>query len=524
MTIDEISIKFKTAKSIIKTGDSSRSNVVVENLKSILSYLKQLYQVSSTFDRAKCRAQIRSFDAILDVIETCGIKNNAVLAFFGIIRSSENSHLLSTEFSEQKSQQLDSTDSSLLDSSFANASNMKTKSPSQSETKGHSIVVNGFNNEKITDKATDRERKAVFTPDSLSDFIGQQHIVQELKKEIAIAKTNGLYHLDNILLFGNPGLGKTTLMELIAKDLGVKFEKLDCAQLGNSQKALKAIQSFLLRVAQEERPVVIAFDEIHALTTSLQESLLTLLNDRVYVSPPDPKTGKITRIPIKEFTFIGASTDDYAVISTLKNRCLRLTFQLHDYTHAELKQIFQNKIAAKGLSITDEALETCIPRARGAIRYVNSIVEGVDKALYSDDGNRISTHVDRETALKYFSEKGIDPIGLTDKDIEILQILNENPSEAIGIDCLSARAGLEPKKYLSEYERYLNKIGFLTISGRGRSLSSKGKKYLAFGCNSVNKVNNVAIDDELLQLPKQTENSSNENTDSSIDIIDDIFD
>lgn len=519
MTINEISIKFKTAKSIIKTGDSSRSNVVVENLKSILSYLKQLYQVSSTFDRAKCRAQIRSFDAILDVIETCGIKNNAVLAFFGIIRSSENySHLLSTEFSEQKSQQLDSTDSSLLDSSFANASNMKTKSPSQSETKGHSTVVNGFNNEKITNKTANSEKKAIFTPDSLSDFIGQQHIVKELKKEIAIAKTNNLHHLDNVLLFGNPGLGKSTLMELVAKELGVNFEKIDCAQLGNTQKALKAIQRFLLRVAQEDKPVVIAFDEIHALSATLQESLLTLLNDRVYVSPPDPKTGKITRIPIKEFTFIGASTDDYSVISTLKNRCLRLTFQLHDYTHTELKQIFQNKVAAKGLSITDEALETCIPRARGAIRYVNSIVEGLDKALYSDDGKRISSHVDRETALKYFSQKGIDPIGLTDKDIEILQILNENPSEAIGIDCLSARAGLEPKKYLSEYERYLNKIGFLTITGKGRSLSAKGKNYLAFGSNSVD---NLATD-ELSQLPKQTENPSNENSES-IDIIDDIF-
>lgn len=517
MTIDEIRFKFKTAKSIIKTGDSSRINEVMENLNEISDYLKQLYQEASTFDKAKCRAQFETFDAILDVIKTYGIKNKAVLAFFGIIGFSENSHLLSTDFSEQKSINKSSIDDSPLSaSSFANAPNIMTKPLFQSEIKGNSTVVTGFNNEKITDKATDRERKAVFTPDSLSDFIGQRHIVKELQKEIAIAKTNGLHHLDNIMLFGNPGLGKTTLMELIAKNLGVNFEKIDCAQLGNTQKALKAIQSFLLRIAQEDKPVVIAFDEIHALSATLQESLLTLLNDRIYVSPPDPKTGKIARIPIKEFTFIGASTDDYSVINTLKNRCLRLTFQLHDYTHDELKKIFQMKIAAKGLSITDEALETCIPRARGAIRYVNSIIEGLDKALYTDDGKRLSTHIDSETALKYFSEKGIDPIGLTDKDLEILNILNESPSEdAIGVDVLSARVGLEPKKYLSEYEKYLNKIGFLTISGRGRSLSAKGQKYL---------LGNLSVDsgatDEILQLPKQTENS---NTDSS-DIIDDIFD
>lgn len=520
MTIDEIRSNFKTAKSIIKTCDSSRSNVVVENLKEISDYLKQLYQASSTFDKAKCRAQFESFDAILDVIKTCGISNKAVLAFFGIIESFENPQSFSNGFIEKNSIKSSPIDRPLSESSFENAPNIKTKSLSQSETKGNStVVVNGFNNEKITNKTANSEKKAIFTPDSLSDFIGQQHIVQALKKEIKIAKNEGMQHLDNIMLFGNPGLGKTTLMELIAKELGVNFEKLDCAQLGNSQKALKAIQSFLLRVAQEERPVVIAFDEIHALSTTLQESLLTLLNDRVYVSPPDPKTGKITRIPIKNFTFIGASTDDYSVINTLKNRCLRLTFQLHDYTHTELKQIFQSKITAKGLTITDEALETCIPRARGAIRYVNSIVEGLDKILYSDDGKRISAHVDRETALKYFNEKGIDPIGLTDKDLEILHILNENPSEAIGVDVLSARVGLEPKKYLSEYERYLNRIGFLTITGKGRSLSAKGKNYLAFGSNSVD---NLATD-ELSQLPKQTENPSNENSES-IDIIDDIFD
>lgn len=511
MTIDQIRLKFKTAKSIIKTGDFSRINEVMENLNEISDYLKQLYQEASTFDKAKCRAQFESFDEVLDVIKTYGIKNKAVLAFFGIIGSSENySNFLSTEFSEQKTQRMDLTDSPLSEFSFANAPNMKTKSSLQSEIKGNSTVITGFNNEKA-----DKKEKPVFTPDSLSDFIGQQHIVQALKKEIKIAKNEGMQHLDNIMLFGNPGLGKSTLMELIAKDLGVNFEKIDCTQLGNTQKALKAIQSFLLRVAQEDKPVVIAFDEIHALTATLQESLLTLLNDRVYVSPPDPKTGKIARIPIKEFTFIGASTDDYSVINTLKNRCLRLTFQLHDYTHDELRRIFQKKIAAKGLSITDEALETCIPRTRGAIRYVNSIIEGLDKALYSDNGHRISTHVDSETALKYFSEKGIDPIGLTDKDLEILQILNENPSEAIGVDVLSARVGLEPKKYLSEYERYLNKIGFLTITGKGRSLSAKGKNYL---------LGNISVDsgatDEILQLPKQTENS---NSDSS-DIIDDIFD
>lgn len=201
---------------------------------------------------------------------------------------------------------------------------------------------------------TEGDGEPVYTPDSLRGFIGQQHIVKVLLKEIAIAKNEGRKHLDNILLFGNPGLGKTTLMELIAKELGVKFELLDCSQFRNSQQSLKALQNFFMRVARDNEPVVIALDEIHMLNNELQSSLLTLLNNRVYVSPLDVN-GQCKRIPIDEFTFIAATTDDDKVLDTIKNRCLRLKFQMVDYTPDELKRIYKNKVAAKGLTIDDVA-------------------------------------------------------------------------------------------------------------------------------------------------------------------------
>lgn len=316
-----------------------------------------------------------------------------------------------------------------------------------------------------------------FTPTSLRDFIGQQHIVTPLLKEIAIAKNEGRRHLDNILLLGSPGLGKTTLMELIAKELGVKFELLDCSQFRNSQQSLKALQNFLMRVARDNEPVVIALDEIHMLNEELQSSLLTLLNNRVYISPLDIN-GQYKRIPIDEFTFIAATTDDDKVLDTIKNRCLRLKFQMVDYTPEELKRIYKNKVAAKGLTISEEAVDACVPRSRGAIRYVNAIVEGLNTALYNDDGVRMSTYIDLGTALNYFKEKGIDPIGLEAKDLEILRVLREDTSGAMSADVLSARVGLETKKYLSEYERYLIKIGFILVSGRGRSLTEKAINYL----------------------------------------------
>lgn len=324
------------------------------------------------------------------------------------------------------------------------------------------------------------ETEPTFAPDSLEGFIGQQHIVKVLLKEIAIAKAQGRKYLDNILLFGNPGLGKSTLMQLIAKALGVKFEWMDCSQYRNSQQSLKALQNFLMKVARENEPIVIAFDEIHMLTDDLQSSLLTLLNSRVYVSPPDVN-GVIKRIPIDNFTFIAATTDDNKVLNTIKDRCLRLKFQMVDYTPEELKRIYKNKVISKGLTITDEAIDACIPRSRGSIRYVNSFVDGLDTALYDDNGQRVSTDIDIDVVNRYFNEKGIDSIGLEKKDIEILNVLAEDTSGAMGVETLSARIGLDSKKYLSEYESYLVKIGFVLVSGRGRSITEKAINYLQTG-------------------------------------------
>lgn len=331
--------------------------------------------------------------------------------------------------------------------------------------------------QKPVNEASCIDEKPLFTPNSLRGFIGQAHIVKALLKEIAIAKTEGRKHLDNIMLFGNPGLGKTTLIKLIAAELGVKFELLDCSQFRNSQQSLKALQNFFLRIGRDNEPVVIALDEVHMLNKELQSSLLTLLNDREYISPLDVN-GKSVRIKIDEFTFIAATTDDQDVLDTIKNRCLRLTFQMVDYTTEELKQIYKNKISAKGLTIDDEVIDICIPRSRGAIRYVNSIVEGLNVALYNDEGQRLSTHITLDIAKKYFEEKGIDDIGLGNKDLEILNTILQEPNGVISVDVLSARVGMDSKKYMSEYEKYLMKIGFISVNSRGRSLTEKAKNYL----------------------------------------------
>jgi len=315
-------------------------------------------------------------------------------------------------------------------------------------------------------------------PKSLKDFIGQEQIRKQLLKEIAIAKNEGRRHLDNILLFGNPGLGKTTLMKLLAKELGVRFAILDCSQFSNRKaEDLKKLQNFLMNISEMNEPVVIALDEIHMLSPALQSSLLTLLNDHVYVTPLD-NNGESQRIPIGEFTFIAATTDDDKVLDTIKDRCLRLKFQMTDYTDDELRQIYRNKIMAMKLTVTDEALDICLPRSRGSIRYINSFVKGLDIALYDEDGNRKSAHIDKEVALKFFAEQGIDELGLTKKDREILMAIKNDKSNVVSADVLAARVGLDTKKYRSEFERYLIKIGLIEVTEKGRVLTDKALKYL----------------------------------------------
>lgn len=484
--------KYRTALLAARANDQDG---VIAGLSDLYELFAAQYK-SDNGDTIVIKAKLGywkdTFGTYIQIIRRNGLRDKRVLKLFGLIEDDSApsmADILSGKGALEKppvtADPLPQPGGVLIDGIFPEEEPKKAipEPPKEEEPATPQIPVDEATEPVVPDESgangggTD---EPTFEPDSLEGFIGQQHIVKTLLKEIAIAKAQGRKYLDNILLFGNPGLGKSTLMRLIAKSLGVKFEWMDCSQYRNSQQSLKALQNFLMKVARDNEPVVIAFDEIHMLTDELQSSLLTLLNSRVYVSPPDVN-GVVKRIPIDNFTFIAATTDDDKVLNTIKDRCLRLKFQMVDYTPEELKRIYQNKVASKGLTITDEAIDACIPRSRGSIRYVNSFVDGLDTALYDDNGQRVSTSIDLDVVKSYFDEKGIDPIGLEKKDLEILHILEEDVSGAMSAETLSARAGLDPKKYLSEYEPYLIKIGFIGISGRGRSLTETAMKYLQTG-------------------------------------------
>ena len=385
-----------------------------------------------------------------------------------------------------------------------------TENENDSEEKDKGIIADGNN--------IPQNRNKSMEPASLDEFIGQQHIVKRIKKEIVVAKAKGLKYLNNILLFGNPGLGKTTLMKLIAKELGVRFELLDCAKFPNSHTAFKGLIQFLSNIARLNEPVFIGMDEIHCLGGDLQASLLSLLNDRIFISPPDSKTGQVVRIPIENFTFCGTTTDDDKVLPTIKDRCRNLTFQMVEYTREELRQIIINKLATKGLSATDDVLETCVNRCRSSIREVNAIVEGFDTYVRDDITGQIVTDiVDKEIAERYFSDRKIDGIGLTEQDVKILKVLMDAPSMTLSVETLASKVGMSVNKYSSEYEPYLSKIDFITIINRGRTLTEKGIKYLneAYGYGLKGQIRQADKANDKEQKKNPQESLPPENSDDN---------
>ena len=352
----------------------------------------------------------------------------------------------------------------------ADAPNAESGSPDgQDDGAGAPSAEGGMPNAEC-DEGDDPNR--IKAPEMLDDFIGQADIVKRLKKEIAVAKKRGIKYLSNILLFGNRGLGKTTLMKIIANELGVKFEWIDASQFQSSHTSEKQFLAFLQNISMEKEPVVIGIDEIHALPKKIQSSLLTLLQSRVFVYMDN--SGHNHNIPIEAFTFIGATTDPQDVLDTIQDRCKNLTFTLKDYTHDELKLIFQRKFASKKLQITDELIEECIQRCRCSIREVEAIVLGL-----LTEADFLDTHtVTKEMLDEYFTVRGIDDIGLESTDIDILRAIVSTPTGVISADTLASKVGLDVKVLLSKFEPYLIKIGFVTIINRGRAITDLGRAHL----------------------------------------------
>lgn len=461
----ELTRHYQIARSLAKEGNVKNIPVIVDNINEISKHCKELYFHLSVIDQAKCKVQYESLDHIIEILLQKGLSNSYINAFFGFQPAS----IFSPSFADIMSGNVSAKnvppiveDTIKKDNPKEELSPIVEEKPKETES---TTPVNDF--DPIT-----KSNSISFTPECLSDFIGQEQYVNRIMLEIQAAKKQGLKHIDHILLFGNRGLGKSTLMKLTAKEMGVQFELIDASRFGNDAKAQKNLQKFWKRISRENVAVVIAFDELHALSKSLQTALLTILNDREFTYMDD--NGVNHTLPLPEFTFIGATTDAQDVLPTIKDRCNNLTFYLQDYSREDLSKIFLNKFASQEMRVDAEVLKICIDRCRSSIREVNAFVKGLRTKAVILDSKIITT----EMALEYFKDIDRDPIGLNSKEIEILnQLLNE-PTGKLSKDTIAERVHLDVKVYAKEFEPYLVKIGFLNIASGGRMLTQEAINYL----------------------------------------------
>lgn len=487
-TLQEIRELFVSARNLAIEASPAKAKDAAKNITAISEHCKALYETETSYlMRAKCRNLFESLDNIVKILLVKGFLDERVGAFFGLLSdcgpsfggiSRGEGTISDPGFEDLLTPQNDPPcplDGALKISSERPEESIAPPVPSPNAT-------TNAPEEAAIDEANGDPKTATLPvpsvddlePKYLDDFIGQEHIVRRLKDEISAAKILGHHYIDHVLLFGNRGLGKTTLMKIISRELNVDFHFLDASSLMNDVKSQRNFNEFIQRIASKNVPAIIAIDEIHMLSTKLQSNLLTLLEDRIYnyLTESGPKTLKMP-----EFTFIGATTDYNLVLSTLKDRCKNLTFLMVDYTRDQLRRIFINKFKAKGLTINEDALFSCINRCRSSIRDVTSIVKGLyTKAIISK-----TSVITKEMAEAYFTDRELDPIGLKKKELELLRAIQNESKGFISEETLAARLYLDPKIMVQEYEPHLLKIGFISINSRGRCLTPKAEDYLQYG-------------------------------------------
>ncbi len=304
-------------------------------------------------------------------------------------------------------------------------------------------------------------------PRSLAEFVGQSRTKQRLEIAIKAAKKRD-EALDHILLSGPPGLGKTTLANIVSNELGTNIHTTS-GPVVEKQGDLAAILTSL------ERFDVLFIDEIHRLSKTVEEILYSAMEDfQLDIMIGKGPSARSIRIDIVPFTLIGATTRSGFIGAPLRNR-FGMVLEMDFYSNEELTRIIRRSSKLLEVTTDENACVLLAERSRGTPRIANRLLKRT-RDLATVDGSGIIT---AETVDETMKMLGIDSHGLDSMDRKILETLVESYNGGpAGVKALAASLGIEPETISEVYEPFLLQAGFLVRTSRGRMSTDKTYGYL----------------------------------------------